>query len=240
MKLKELGGEFVLDIIDVSRKNNGLVQKAVEYFVSDKIVCKDFDTVIKLQREGQSCKNIVTLDGIEYKQGMISGGTHSQNLFNINLGSYELDKDIKKLTDQIKRLSDKLDSQKFANKDNLSKENKFRREVDNTEIEIERLKQTKESVEKQIKERKLKVTDLESQLKKTLKDIEDVNHTIQEFNGKIQELRDDLKVVEKDAFKQFCSKLKVKDIAEYEKQINGDDSSILDKKSDLNQLIQKK
>jgi chromosome segregation ATPase len=66
MRLKELGGEFVLDVIDVSRKNNGLVQKAVDYFIGDKIVCKDFETVIKLQRNGH-CKNIVTLDGIEYR-----------------------------------------------------------------------------------------------------------------------------------------------------------------------------
>jgi hypothetical protein len=43
MKLKEMGGEFVIDIIDVTRRNNGLVQRAVDYFVNDKIVCPSFD-----------------------------------------------------------------------------------------------------------------------------------------------------------------------------------------------------
>jgi chromosome segregation ATPase len=38
-KLKDLGGEFLSDVIDISRRSNGLVEKAVDYFVSDKIVC---------------------------------------------------------------------------------------------------------------------------------------------------------------------------------------------------------
>ena len=99
------------DIIDVNKRNDGLVQRAVNYFVGDKIVCKDFDQVIRLQREA-NCRNIVTLDGVEFKQGMISGGTSSQNVFNLNLGQFELDKDIKKLSDQIKKLVDKLDGLK--------------------------------------------------------------------------------------------------------------------------------
>ena len=111
LKLKEIGGEFVQDIIDVNKRNDGLVQRAVNYFVGDKIVCKDFDQVIRLQREA-NCRNIVTLDGVEFKQGMISGGTSSQNVFNLNLGQFELDKDIKKLSDQIKKLVDKLDGLK--------------------------------------------------------------------------------------------------------------------------------
>lgn len=41
--LKELGGEFVSDIIDVTRRNNGQVQRAADYFIGDKVVCKDFD-----------------------------------------------------------------------------------------------------------------------------------------------------------------------------------------------------
>jgi hypothetical protein len=36
------------EVIDVTRKGEGKVQAAVEYFVSDKIVCKDFDAAMKL------------------------------------------------------------------------------------------------------------------------------------------------------------------------------------------------
>ena len=85
-------------MIDVTRRNNGQVQRAVDYFVRDKIVCTDFDCAIRLQREA-NCKNIVTLDGVEFKQGVISGGNSSQNIFNLNFGQFELDKDVKRLSD---------------------------------------------------------------------------------------------------------------------------------------------
>jgi chromosome segregation ATPase len=92
---------------------------------------------------------------------MISGGAHSQSIFNINLGSYELDKDIKKISDQIKKYSDKLNQLKFENKDSLAKETKLLRETNNLEFEIEHLKKTKVGGEAQIKERKSKISELE-------------------------------------------------------------------------------
>jgi hypothetical protein len=46
--LQKYGAEFVFDVIDASRKNNGMVQRAVEYFLNDKIVCQNFDIAIKL------------------------------------------------------------------------------------------------------------------------------------------------------------------------------------------------
>lgn len=105
LKLRERGGEFLSDVIDVSRRNDGLVQRAVDALVGDTIVCPDFDTAVKLQREA-GCRNIVTLDGTEFKQGMIAGGLSSQNLSTLHLGAYELDKDIKKLSEQISKLYD--------------------------------------------------------------------------------------------------------------------------------------
>ena len=44
------GSEFIREVIDVSSRNGGQIQKAVDYFVKDKIVCKDFDSMVKLQR----------------------------------------------------------------------------------------------------------------------------------------------------------------------------------------------
>jgi len=43
---------------------------------------------------------------------MISGGKHNQNLFDLNFGQYELDKDIKKLTQQIQTLDDEIKAKK--------------------------------------------------------------------------------------------------------------------------------
>jgi chromosome segregation ATPase len=42
-------GHLVYDVIEVSR-NMALLDRAVRYFLGDKIVCKDFETATKLQR----------------------------------------------------------------------------------------------------------------------------------------------------------------------------------------------
>lgn len=92
-------GSLVYDVVEVSRRHP-LIERAVRYFLGNKVVCKDFDTAIKVQRMG--IKDIVTEDGKEFKPGMISGGQHS-NIFNLNLGM-RMDKEIKKLVDDISYL----------------------------------------------------------------------------------------------------------------------------------------
>lgn len=96
---KDSKGEahLVMDIIEVSRLHAGL-EKGVRYFVGDKIVCRDFDTAVKLQSLGY--RDIVTSEGTEFKAGMISGGQH-KNIFAVNLGQLTLDRDIRKLADEI-------------------------------------------------------------------------------------------------------------------------------------------
>lgn len=83
----------------------------------------------------------MTLDGVEFKQGMISGGHSSQNIFNLNFGQYELDKDIKRLSDQIKSLDMKLQALKSSFKENLTNENKLFRDLNKAELEIDSLNQ---------------------------------------------------------------------------------------------------
>lgn len=70
---KEFKGEahLVYEVIEFSRRYANL-DKAFRYFLADKVVCKDFDTAVKLQRMG--IKDIITFEGTEFKSGMISGG----------------------------------------------------------------------------------------------------------------------------------------------------------------------
>ena len=96
---------------------------------------------------------MVTLDGVEFKQGMISGGQNGQNVFNLNFGSAELDRDIKKLTGEIQRLTDQLDQSKESSKSALDSQQKLRREVDKAQIELNSLEQAKKQSELTVKER---------------------------------------------------------------------------------------
>ncbi len=75
-------GCLVYEVVEISRKHQ-LLDQALRYFLGDKVVCKDFDTAVKLQKRG--VRDIVTHDGTEFKQGMISGGQHT-NIFKLNLG----------------------------------------------------------------------------------------------------------------------------------------------------------
>ena len=85
-------------MVEVSRGTANL-DKAIRYFLGDKIVCKDFDAAVKLQQKHH--KHIIAQDGTEFKQGMISGGIHKNNIFAVNLGQITLDRDIKRLLDEI-------------------------------------------------------------------------------------------------------------------------------------------
>ena len=56
----------------------------MRYFSGDKVVAKTFDIAARLQ--AKKIKEIVTEDGTEFKQGMISGGHHT-NIFDLSLGT---------------------------------------------------------------------------------------------------------------------------------------------------------
>ena len=71
----KLAGEqamLVYDVIEVGRKEP-LLEQAVRYFAADKIVAKDFNVAVQLQ-SNKGLTDLVTEDGTEFKQGMISGG----------------------------------------------------------------------------------------------------------------------------------------------------------------------
>jgi chromosome segregation ATPase len=66
-----------------------MLERAVRYFVGDKVVCKEFKQATELQKRG--VKEIVTEDGTMFNRGMISGGSH-QNIFKLQLGTSQIDK----------------------------------------------------------------------------------------------------------------------------------------------------
>lgn len=136
-------GNLVYDVIEISRRHN-LLDRAIRYFLADKVVCKDFDTAVKLQRMG--IRDIVTYEGTEFKQGMISGGQHT-NIFNVNLGQFTLDREIKKLVDDISQLEKKLSVLKEG-ENGENDLNKIVRDISRVETEIEIIKQKIQDTER--------------------------------------------------------------------------------------------
>ena len=108
---------MVYDVIDISKKDP-LLERAVRYFTADKVVTKTFEMAARLSVE-KGIRDIVTEDGTEFKQGMISGG-HHENVFNLNLGTAQLDTHISKLIDKIQKLERSHASQKQVLNDEVS------------------------------------------------------------------------------------------------------------------------
>jgi chromosome segregation ATPase len=70
---------LVYEVIEVPR-SEPMLERAVRYFVGDKVVCKDFKQASSLQQKG--VKEVVCEDGTCFTKGMISGGQH-QNIFKL-------------------------------------------------------------------------------------------------------------------------------------------------------------
>lgn len=71
------------EVIEIPRSELAL-DKAIRYFVGDKVFVKDFQSAAELQKRGVT--DIVTEEGTLFNRGMISGGSH-QNIFKLTLGT---------------------------------------------------------------------------------------------------------------------------------------------------------
>ena len=79
-----------------------MLEKSVRWFAADKVVAKTFAVAANLQGQ-KGVKDIVTEDGTEFKSGMISGGNHA-NIFNLSLGTAQLDNNISRVVDRVQKL----------------------------------------------------------------------------------------------------------------------------------------
>lgn len=147
-KLDNSEASLIYDVIDISKKDP-LLERAIRYFCADKVVTKTFDMAAKLQAQ-KGIKEIVTEDGTEFKQGMISGGHHA-NVFNLSLGINQLDSTISKVVDKVQRLEKEHMRLKQELEDDItSKETKSMRQVSAIELELEALRDKKGAIARQI------------------------------------------------------------------------------------------
>ncbi|CDW87992.1 structural maintenance of chromosomes 1 [Stylonychia lemnae] len=226
-------GNLVYDVLEVSRRHQHL-DKAIRYFVADKVVCKNFDTAIKLQRMG--VKDIVTEDGTEFKQGMISGGQHT-NIFNLNLGNFKMDRDIKRLVDEISNLEQKLNALKeVENGDNGIL--KVMRDISRVETEVELIKQKIVEKDKETKNYKEAQSDFQKSVQTLEKQIQEIQKQLDQATSTKDDLQRDLSEAQTDAYSKFVQRLGFKSIQDYENsQQNQQVSSLNEEKNKLLQTI---
>ena len=95
---------MVLDVIEVAKGIPNL-EKAVRYFIGNKVVANDFEQATDFKKQG--VKDVITLNGTSFKEGMVSGGIQ-KGLFDVKLGSVQKDAEISKLVNRVGVLEKKL------------------------------------------------------------------------------------------------------------------------------------
>lgn len=211
-------GNLVYDVIEVSRRHQTL-EKALRYFLVDKVVCKDFDSAVKLQKK-HNLRDIVCEDGTEFKQGMISGGQH-QNVFNLELGQFKLNKEVTKLVEEIAQLDNKLQKLKEGENSEVAMSRALK-EVSRAETELEIAKNKVIDKEREIKSFKDTQTDTLKTLKTLESQITDLTSQINQAEKVRDDLQRDINEAEAQAFKPFLKKYKLSSVKDYEKSQSND------------------
>ena len=204
----------VYDVIDISRRDP-LLERAIRYFSADKVVTKNFQSAAQLQAQ-KGIKEIVTEDGTEFRQGMISGGHHA-NIFNLSLGTAQLDGTISKVLDRVQKLEQEHMRLRQEFEDEIeAKERQALRQVSLTELELEALKDKKGAIARQILQQTEANQELSSGLAEARKAGEKLHAKMEELRSQRDALKEELQAAEKAAFKNFCKKAKVKSVADFE------------------------
>ena len=136
---------------------------------------------------------------------MISGGQH-KNIFSVNLGQLSLDRDIKLLSNEIALLQKEL-AALTEGQGGDSQLNAVVKDTTRIETEIEIGKQKLTDLDRQIKQFKETTADQQTSLSKYEKDLGELDKQLATLNQAREELQNDLKEAETQAYAGFLKKI---------------------------------
>jgi len=191
MKLGNLGN-LVVDLIDCKKKG---LKNALNYFLSDMVLCYERENITKLRQKGFN--SVVLVDGTMYKKSTISGGNYKnleQFSFNYKINNQseieKLKKEIENLNKQIHQLEDKRNDYKelhlLKNKI-IEKENQI--EIANKNVSlftatIDKIKVSLKTKEQQLQELTESVSTAEKEYVVLSKELEEINDRKNDLKNK--------------------------------------------------------
>lgn len=123
-------------------------RKAVDFYTQNKVVCTDFSQAIRLQREA-GCRNIVTLDGSEFKSGQISGGCHT-GLGAMNLGQAQVEQELRQVQGQVTKLAAQREKAFAAQYEDKRRQQQAERELAQIKQEIELARSSEDKLRQRV------------------------------------------------------------------------------------------
>lgn len=202
-------------IYDVLKFNPPQIEPAVLFATNNALVCETPDDAMKVAYEiDRSRYDALALDGTFYqKSGIISGGSHD-------------------LARKAKRWDEKHMAQLKAQKEKITEElkevmKKTRRQGELTTVESQirglenRLKYSQNDLDaskKSIKEYDKKLEQLQRELDQIGPKISEIERRMQQRDLKIQEIKENMNNVEDDVYAEFCARIGVANIRQFEER----------------------
>ncbi|KXJ80531.1 structural maintenance of chromosomes protein 1A [Aedes albopictus] len=202
-------------IYDVLKFSPPQIEPAVLFATNNALVCETPDDAMKVAYEiDRSRYDALALDGTFYqKSGIISGGSHD-------------------LARKAKRWDEKHMAQLKAQKEKITEElkevmKKTRRQGELTTVESQirglenRLKYSQNDLDaskKNIKEYDRKLAQLQLELDQIGPKISEIERRMQQRDLKIQEIKENMNNVEDDVYAEFCARIGVANIRQFEER----------------------
>ncbi len=211
--LSTVASANALQLVDVIEYNSNVkrLKEAIMYIAGRRVVCENMQSAKDLREKG--IRDIITLGGDVMKQGVITGG-YNEMLLGLEFQQKDYTHKHKEAVERVTKLKTSIAEIRALHYDKQMGEYKEKIESANFALR---------SLEKQVKaayaERDRIKDELASLADKTSKlesDREKASARADEMTKEIAEYQQTVTDLERTAFKDFCKKLKIASITEYE------------------------
>ncbi|KAK9456973.1 RecF/RecN/SMC protein [Dipodascopsis uninucleata] len=198
---------LAIDTIDFDATN----ERAMQYVCGSAIVCDDINVAKQLRWEQGIDAKAVTLDGsVIHKGGLMTGGRSNSS----NTKKWE-DNAVKGL----QRLKDNLLmelAELAKNKQHPNYEQSLSSEISGIEQRLDIERDELASIKRVLQGKQTEVKFIERQLQELLPKLEQSQSKLEGLNAQSVELEERVRQIENSIFQDFCRKIKVSSIREYE------------------------
>ena len=194
-------GSLLIDILTYN-KEYGL-EKAVNLFARSKAFADNLDSAAKL-RTIKGIKQVVTIDGVCIKSGMICSAPAKRRVEKVSQKRGQAEKEMEDLRNELVTIQ--LITRGENSVDVIKKSvEEFEKDLRALELEIERIDRSVEEKMIRRKEVKIKIIEFEQQQSYC-------NISLDKFKQSVQTISKILKTIENDTFSKFCTEIGVESI----------------------------
>ncbi|KTW31066.1 cohesin subunit SMC1 [Pneumocystis jirovecii RU7] len=209
-KLRNIHPQARLAIDVISYESS--VERAIQFAIGNALICDDFNIAKNIRYNRDIEAKIVTLDGTAlHKAGLITGGQNRNFKQEQKWDENEIEA-LKQLRDNLmNRLQDIQKDKKRNMTEEIASSN-----ISGLKPQLEFSKENLNIIQRNLNGKKEEIEHIKRQLKEMPSKLEKDQNLLNENTKKISELQNKINDIEDKIFQDFCSKIKVKNIREYE------------------------